>query len=89
MDFDRAQQILEALQTRCPHTDKPEVDAWTRAITRAREALVRQQIAEDKAALATANPGLSAGNCGAFHIVKRNPDSTTKDVIDRTINCTR
>lgn len=36
MDFDRAQQILEALQIRCPHTDKPEVDAWTRAITRAR-----------------------------------------------------
>jgi hypothetical protein len=44
MDFDRVQQVLEALQADCSHTDLHETDVWNRAITRAREALVELQI---------------------------------------------
>jgi hypothetical protein len=48
MDFDRAQQTLEALYAQCPHTDARDVDIWVSAVARAREALVELQIAEDR-----------------------------------------
>jgi hypothetical protein len=59
MDFDRVQQILEALQAQCPSTAPHEIDAWTSVITRAREALVVQQIKEDEATSATAHGRLN------------------------------
>ncbi len=46
MDFNRAQQVLEALQAECPHTDFRHIEVWLGAITRAREALLELQIAE-------------------------------------------
>ncbi|BFG80176.1 hypothetical protein PTKU46_82100 [Paraburkholderia terrae] len=53
MDFDRAQQALEVLQTQCPKTDAQEIGAWISAITRAREVLFELQIMEDKAITGT------------------------------------
>ena len=73
MDFDRAQQILEALQTRCPHTDPLEIDVWTGAITRAREALVLQQIMESETRT-TSPASASAGTRSVLRLVPRNPD---------------
>ncbi|MFL9899163.1 hypothetical protein PQR75_06055 [Paraburkholderia fungorum] len=52
MDFDRAQQTLEALQDQCPHTDSQKIDVWIGAITRVREALLALQLEEDQAILA-------------------------------------
>jgi len=49
MDFDRAQQVLEAVQAQCPGTDVREIAIWTSAITRAREALFELQVTEDRA----------------------------------------
>jgi hypothetical protein len=46
MDFNRAQQVLEALQAECPHTDFRHIEVWLGAITRAREALLELQIVE-------------------------------------------
>lgn len=74
MDFDRAQQILEALQTRCPHTDPLEIDVWTGAITRAREALVLQQIMESETARTTSPAQASASARLVLRLVPWDPD---------------
>ncbi|MFM0148082.1 hypothetical protein [Paraburkholderia sp. RL18-085-BIA-A] len=71
MDFDRMQQVLEALQAQCPHTDPHGIDVWSRAITRAREALLGQQIKDDSAARATVRSRVSAGTHGSLRIVWR------------------
>jgi hypothetical protein len=71
MDFDRMQQVLEALQAQCPHTDPHGIDIWSCAITRAREALLGQQIKEDRAAGTTVRSRVSAGTRGSLRIVQR------------------
>jgi hypothetical protein len=69
MDFNRAQQALEALQAQCPHTDSRAIDVWIGAITRAREALLELQItnrgnSSAVTAAVTAKPGSHPGSHG-------------------------
>jgi hypothetical protein len=49
MNFNHAQQVLEALQAQCPNTDTRDIKVWIGAITRAREALLELQVLEDQA----------------------------------------
>lgn len=49
MNFNHAQQVLEALQAKCPNTDTRDIEVWINAITRAREALLELQVMEDQA----------------------------------------
>jgi hypothetical protein len=49
MNFNQAQQVLEALQAQCPNTETRDIKVWIGAITRAREALLELQIMEDQA----------------------------------------
>jgi hypothetical protein len=49
MNFNHAQQVLEALQAQCPNTETRDIKVWIGAITRAREALLELQVLEDQA----------------------------------------
>lgn len=49
MNFNHAQQVLEALQGQCPNPDPRDSEVWISAITRAREVLLQLQVMEDQA----------------------------------------
>jgi hypothetical protein len=71
MDFNHAQQALEALQAQCPHTDPQAIDVWIGAITRARETLLELQITNSGNGRAvTARPGVCATGYAARYARK-------------------